>query len=272
MSGRFGGKVAFVTGAGRGQGRSHAVRLAAEGADLALVDLGGAGKIETPAYATATSHDLLETKRLVEENGRMALTFEADVRDYAALEAAANEAASVLGGIDYVVANAGIVDRAYPVWETPIENWQTLIDVNLTGVFYTCRATVPHVRARGPGGALVLVSSVVAIKPYGFVSPYVASKIGVRALSVSLARELGPEQIRCNSLHPGFIDTAMGTEFARLSGSSAEEQVANFKEVQLIPETIEVRDSTAAVVWLLSDEARFVTGIELLVDAGESRK
>jgi SDR family mycofactocin-dependent oxidoreductase len=270
--GIFNGKVAFVTGAGRGQGRSHAERIAAEGADVAIVDLGGAGRVATPPYATATSADLEETRRLIERHGRRALVFEADVRDYAALEAAADETARTLGGIDYVVANAGIVDRAYPLWETPLESWQTVLDVNLTGVFHTCRATVPHVRRRGPGGALVLVSSVVALRPYGFVSPYFASKHGVRALSLSLAVELGPERIRCNSLHPGFINTSMGTEFARLSGMSADDQVDHFKQVQLIPESIEKRDSSAAVVWLLSDEARFVTGTELVVDAGESKK
>jgi SDR family mycofactocin-dependent oxidoreductase len=270
--GLFDGKVAFITGAARGHGRSHADRIAAEGADVALIDLGDSGKVEHPPYRTATSDDLATTKAMVEAHGRRAPTFEVDVRDFAGLQAAADETASTLGGIDYVVANAGISDGFYPVWDLPIENWNTMIDINLTGVFYTCKATVPHVRERGAGGSMVLISSVTAMKAYGWLSHYVAAKIGVRGLAQSLAKELGPEDIRCNSLHPGAINTDMTKAMNEFSGVSVEELLQQFRDSQLIPKNIEVRDATAAVVWLLSDEARFVTGHEMVVDAGESKK
>jgi SDR family mycofactocin-dependent oxidoreductase len=270
--GLFDGKVAFITGAGRGQGRSHAVRIAAEGADVALLDLGGAGSVEHPAYHTATAEDLAETKRLVEQHGRRALTFEADVRDWPAMRAAADQTAEALGGIDYVVANAGITDGFMPIWELPVENWQTMIDINLTGVFYTCKATVPHVRRRGPGGAYVLVSSVAAHKFYGWLSHYTAAKTGVYALAMAMAKELGPEGIRSNSLHPAAIYTAMTDAMVELGDVTLEQLLQQFRDQQLIPRNIEIEDSTAAVVWLLSDEARFVTGSQLVVDAGEHIK
>lgn len=149
MNGRFRGKAAFVTGAGRGQGRSHAVRLAAEGADVALVDLGSAGKVENPPYHTATIDDLRATQAEIRALGRRAELFEVDVRDHESLARAADQAASDLGGIDYVIANAGITDGFRTTWEIPPEHWRTVIDINLTGVFHTCRATVPWLIERG---------------------------------------------------------------------------------------------------------------------------
>lgn len=270
--GLFDGKVAFITGAGRGQGRSHAVRIAEEGGDVALLDLGSAGRVEHPPYRTATSDDLQETKRLVEETGRRALAFEADVRDYAAMKAAADETAEAFGGIDFVVANAAISDGFYALWEMPLENWNTMVDVNLTGVFHTCRATVDHVRRRGAGGAYVLVCSQVTMKAYGWLSHYAAAKSGVRGLAWSMAKELGPEGIRVNTLHPGAIHTDMTAAMTEFSGVPTEDLLQQFRDAQMIPHNIEIRDSTAALVWLLSDEARFVTGLEMGVDGGESKK
>jgi len=268
--GLFSGKVAFVTGAGRGQGRSHAVRIASEGADVALIDLGGAGTIVQPRYGTASGEDLAETKRLVEEQGRRALAFEVDVRDYDAMCKAADEAAAELGGIDYVVANAGICDGPHPVWDLPLENWRTMIDVNLHGVFHTCKASLPHVRERGRGGAFVLISSAATLKAGAGVSHYVAAKMAVRGLSLAMSRELGPEGIRCNAILPGAIDTPMLHEVAALSGVAADAIFDRYRQAQSIHEDVEVRDITAAVVWLLSDESRYVTGLEMVVDAGES--
>ena len=271
--GLFNGKVAFITGAGRGQGRSHAIRIASEGADLGLVDLGSAGKVEHPPYRTASSADLAETKRLCEEQGARVCAFEVDVRDYEGMKAAADKTAEELGGIDYVVANAGISDGFYPTWELPIENWKTMIDINLNGIFYTVKATVPHVRRRGPGGALVLVSSNVATyKAVGYLSHYVAAKSGVRALAMALAKELGPDGIRCNSHNPGAMLTDMTAAMTEFSGIPTETLLQQFRDGQMLATNIEIRDSTAGVVWLLSDEARMVTGLEFNIDGGDSRK
>ncbi|HEY1919784.1 MAG TPA: SDR family oxidoreductase [Streptosporangiaceae bacterium] len=266
------GKVVFITGGARGQGRSHALRCAAEGADVALVDLGTAGKVENPPYQTATAGQLEETRSMVEAMGRRSVAFEVDVRDYTGLVEAADATVRALGGIDCVVANAGISDGFLPVWDLPVENWQTMIDINLTGVFYTCKATVQQVRARGEGGSFVLVSSVAALKSYGWLSHYSAAKFGVRGLAIALAKELAPEYIRCNSLHPGAINTDMTDAMVYLGNVSKEDLLAQFRDQQLLARNIEPRDSSAAVVWLLSDEARFVTGQEFVVDGGESKK
>ena len=271
-AGRFAGKVAFLTGAARGQGRSHALRLAEEGADVALIDLGAAGAVKQPSYETATSADLAATGDEIRALGRRAEVFEVDVRDPDGLRTAADNAAERLGGIDYVVANAGITDAYFSTWELPVENWRTMIDINLSGVFYTCRATVPHLLERGKGSALVLISSGVGIRPVPRLVHYVAAKMALRALSASLAIELGPHGIRCNSVHPGGIDTEMTTAMVTLNRVAREDLLQQFRGGQLLSCNISVADSTAAVLWLLSDEARMITGLEMTVDAGESRK
>jgi NAD(P)-dependent dehydrogenase (short-subunit alcohol dehydrogenase family) len=269
--GVFDGKVALITGAGRGQGRCHAVRLAHEGADVALVDIGGAGAVSRPPYATASTEDLLETQRLVQEQGRTGLVFEVDVRDFEGMQTAADDTAATLGGIDYVVANAGICDGPHPVWDMPIEHWRTMIDVNLHGVFHTCKATVPHVRKRGSGGAFILVSSASTLKAGEGFSHYVASKMAIRGLSLSMAKELGGEGIRCNAILPGALNNHMVEAVAELSGTSSSQIMSRYRAAQFIHSDVEMRDTTAAVVWLLSDEARFVTGLEMVIDAGESK-
>lgn len=274
--GRFTGRVALVTGAGRGQGRSHALRLAAEGADVALLDLGDAGSVTDPPYATATADDLLSVQGEVEALGRRATVHEVDVRDADGLAKAADDAAERLGGIDHVVANAGITDAAFPTWELPVSRWRTMIDVNLTGVFLTCRATVPHLldraRAGGPTGSLVLVSSGVALRAVSGLAHYVAAKAALRGLSGTLAHELGEHGIRCNTVHPGGVDTEMTSAMVALGGIPREELLTGFRARQLIPRDIAIDDVTAAVTWLLSDEARYVTGLEMTVDAGETTK
>jgi SDR family mycofactocin-dependent oxidoreductase len=265
------GKVGLVTGAGRGQGRNHALRMAREGADLVLVDIGD-GEVRNPDYPTATAEDLRHTAQLIEQEGRKCLSFAVDVRDFESLRRAADEAVSSFGHLDCVVANAGIGDAFYPLWEIPNDHWQTMIDINLTGVFFTCKATVPHLRETGRNASLVLVSSAAAFKAVGYFAHYNAAKAGVASLSATLAKELGPDGIRCNCLHPGAILTPMTDAIAGLSGVSIETFLAQFTDAQLINRIGSPNDTSAAVVWLLSDEALHVTGLEMRVDAGETKK
>jgi SDR family mycofactocin-dependent oxidoreductase len=265
------GKVGFVTGAGRGQGRNHAVRMAAEGADLMVVDIGSA-QVRNPDYPTATAADLKQTVELVEQQGRSCLAAEVDVRDFDGLRAAADEVVAQFGHLDCVVANAGIGDAFFPLWEIPNTHWQTMIDINLTGVFNTCKATVPQLRATGRNASLVLVSSAAAFKAVGYFAHYNAAKAGVASISATLAKELGPDGIRCNSLHPGAILTPMTEAISSLSGVSKEHFLRQFTDSQLLDRIGAPDDTTAAVVWLLSNQAAHVTGLEMRVDAGETKK
>jgi NAD(P)-dependent dehydrogenase (short-subunit alcohol dehydrogenase family) len=239
---------------------------------VALVDLGSVGSVSSPTYATATRDELNSVADEVRGLGRRALVVEADVRSAEQMVDAAASAVRELGQIDYVVANAGITDGFAPTWELAPENWQTMIDINLTGVFHTVRAAIPHLLVEPAGRGLVLIGSGVAIKAVPNLSHYVAAKYGVRGLAAALAAELGPYGIRCNSVHPAGINTEMTTAMVELNGIPREELLERFRSGQLLQMNVEISDITAAVVWLLSDEARFVTGVELTVDAGESKK
>ena len=198
--GRLSGRVAFITGAARGQGRTHAVRLAEEGADVAISDI--CAKVETNGVAAATSDDLAETVALVEKTGQRVIAREVDVRDIAGLTALADEAVSELGGIDVVVANAGILSWGN-AWELSEEAWSELIDINLTGVFHTIKATVPHMIRAKKGGSIILTSSSGGPEGQPFTLAYTAAKHGVVGITRGLANELGEYDIRVNSIHPG---------------------------------------------------------------------
>jgi SDR family mycofactocin-dependent oxidoreductase len=268
---RFDGKIAVITGAARGQGRSHAVRLAREGADVIAVDI--CHDIDSVAYDLATSADLKETARLVTEQGRRVVTAEVDVRDADALTAAVADGAQRLGGIDVVLANAGIgiMDQA----ADPRRAFRDQLDVNLVGVWNTVQAAAPLMVEQGRGGAIVLTSSAFGLTGRGGDGSggsdgYVASKHGVVGLMRTFATWLGPHGIRVNCVNPSGVATRMVLNPAveALFGNGPDpkpvDDVANLFDVALV----EVDDVTAAVAFLASDEARYITGVALPVDAG----
>ena len=204
--GRCEGKVALVTGAARGQGRAHAVRLAEEGADIIAADI--CRPVDTVTYAGASSDDLAETTALVEKTGRHILAREVDVRDLMGLTQLVADGVAEFGRLDIVVANAGIM-TAGRLWELSPEQWNEVIGVNLTGVWNTIKATVPVLIDQGEGGSVILTSSVAGLVGQPFVGHYAASKHGVVGLCRSLANELGEYNIRVNSVHPVGVNTEM---------------------------------------------------------------
>lgn len=267
---RLEGKVAFVTGAARGQGRSHALRLAEEGADIIAVDL--CAQIESVPYSMATPDDLRETQRLIEEQDRRVIAEQADVRSFEALKSVVDRGVAEFGRLDVVCANAGIFTVADSTWEIDEQGWQDVIDVNLTGVWHTAKAAVPHMIAAGNGGAIVITSSTAGLKGFGGATHYVASKHGVIGIMRSLAMELAQYSIRVNTVHPTGVNTPMVVNefFGELMQRRPEMGAAM---QNLLPvEMVEPVDISNAIVWLASDEARYVTGVTLPVDAGFTTK
>jgi (+)-trans-carveol dehydrogenase len=271
--GRVEGKVAFVTGAGRGQGRAHAVRLAEEGADLVLLDIGQ--DIDTVPYGLASGADLEETAALVEKEGRRVLARELDVRDQVGIDQLIAEALDEFGRIDIAVANAGIVSTG-PAWELSEAEWQDVIDVNLTGVWHTVKAVIPAMIEADKGGSLILTSSAAGLKGCGNVGAYTAAKHGVIGLMRNLAVELAPHRIRVNAVCPGnvasgmiFNDLIYGLFRPDLESPTREDAAETSLQLHMLPVPwIEPEDIAHAVLWLASDEARYVTGAALPVDAG----
>ncbi|OMQ15626.1 3-ketoacyl-ACP reductase [Modestobacter sp. VKM Ac-2676] len=264
-AGRFEGKVALITGAARGQGRAHAVRLASEGADVIAIDVNKSAA--TTAYPGPTPGDLAETARLVEEQGRRVVAREADVRDFAALSTAVQEGVAELGRLDVVIANAGICS-ANPSWDISVEQWQETIDTNLTGVFFTAKATVPLLIEQGTGGSIVITSSVAGLRGLPFLGHYAASKHGVVGLARSMANELGQHDIRVNTIHPHGVATGMTVDDLQpLIAQHAATLGPIF--MQTLPDPMsQPEDIADAVAWLASDQARHVTGIQLPIDLG----
>lgn len=265
--GRVEGKVAFVTGAARGQGRSHAVRLAEEGADIIAVDI--CEDVASVPYGLGTEADLADTVKAVEALDRRIVARAADVRDPAALKAAVDAGVAELGRLDIVAANAGIctVQR----WDevTP-QVWQDTLDINLTGVWNSCVAAIPHLLAAG-GGSIVITSSTAGIKGLPFLAPYVAAKHGVVGIGRSLANELSAHSIRVNTVHPTGVDTPMVAGLGGLEPILGKDQMLGPIFMNSLPvEMTDPRDISNAVLWLASDESRYVTGLALTVDAGNT--
>lgn len=271
--GKLEGKVAFITGAARGQGRSHAVRLAQEGADIIAVDI--SQQVDTVPYDTARPGDLEETVREVEALDRRIVATEADVRDLSALQKAADEGFAQLGRIDIVLANAGISTMA-PTLEMDETMWQTMIDINLTGVWKTVRAAAPHIVAGGRGGSIVLTSSLAAMWANENIAHYSAAKAGLIGMMQVLAKELAPQSIRVNTVHPTTVATDMILNDAtyRLFRPDVEQPTrADFEEAarelnRLPVAMVEPVDISNAVLYLVSDDGRYVTGTTHVVDAG----
>ena len=269
------GKVAFVTGAARGQGRSHALRMAEEGADIIAIDL--CAQIDTVPYPMATPDDLAETVRQVEALDRRIVATQADVRDSAGLKAAVDEGVAQLGRLDIVAANAGIASYG-PVEELSDEIWEDMLDTNLTGVFKTVRAAIPHLKANENGGSVILTSSTAGIMGIANAGHYVSAKHGVVGLMKVLALELAPNMIRVNSVHPTTVKTDMITNQGTYDlfrpdlapgTATAEDAHEAFLSLNLLPiRWVDPVDISNAVIWLASDMARYVTGVQLPVDAG----
>ncbi|MHD0281661.1 mycofactocin-coupled SDR family oxidoreductase [Rhodococcus aetherivorans] len=275
MAGRVEGKVAFITGAARGQGRSHALRLAEEGADIIAVDICENIDSVTPYYPLATEDELKETVRLVEALDRRIVAHRADVRDRAALQRAFDDGVAQLGGVDIVVANAGIATYGRS-WEFTAEQWRDMIDVNLTGVFNTAVVAIPTMIEQGRGGSIMFTSSIGGLKGIQQVAHYVAAKHGIVGLMRTMANELGPHSIRVNTIHPTNVDTIMiqnpGTYGMFSPGDpepSQEKAMPGFMSLNTLPVPwVESIDISNAVLFLGSDEARYVTGVTFPVDAG----
>jgi (+)-trans-carveol dehydrogenase len=279
MAGRVEGKVAFITGAARGQGRAHAVRLAQEGADIIAVDI--CKKIDTvDLIAASTPEDLAETADLVKGHNRRIVTAEVDVRDYDALKAAVDSGVEQLGRLDIIVANAGIGNGGQTLDKTSEADWTAMIDINLGGVWKSVKAGVPHILAGGRGGSIILTSSVGGLKAYPHCGHYVAAKHGVVGLMRTFAVELGAQNIRVNSVHPTNVNTPlfMNDGTMRLFRPDLENPGPDdMKVVGQLMHTlpigwVEPEDIANAVLFLASDEARYITGVTLPVDGGSCLK
>jgi SDR family mycofactocin-dependent oxidoreductase len=266
------GKVAFITGAARGQGRAEAIRLASDGANIIAVDI--CDQIASVPYPMATPDDLAATVKLVEDTGARIVAQQADVRDQQSLKTALQAGLDEFGRVDIVVANAGIAPMM-----AGADGWRDVVDVNLTGVYHTVEAARPTMVEQGDGGSIVLISSAAGLIGIGGDDPgglgYTASKHGVVGLMRSYANILAPHSIRVNSIHPTGVNTPMiNNEHTRawLEKLVAESETPIDMGNAMPVEALEPEDIAAAVAWLVSDDARYVTGITLPVDAGLANK
>jgi (+)-trans-carveol dehydrogenase len=278
MAGRVAGKVAFVTGAARGQGRSHAVRLAQEGADIIAIDI--CQPFDHSPAPAATSEDLAETAELVKGLDRRIVTAEVDVRDYDSLKAAVDSGVEHLGRLDIIVANAGIGTVGARLDRMDEDLWEQMIDVNLSGVWKSVKAGVPYLISGGYGGSIILTSSVAGLKAYPHTGHYVAAKHGVVGLMRSFAVELGAKNIRVNSVHPTHVNTPLLINEPTfrlfrpdLKNPGPEDLAPVCQTFHTLPiPWVQPEDISNAVLFLASDESRYITGVALPVDAGSCLK
>lgn len=269
---RFEGRVALVTGAAKGQGRSHCVRLAEEGADVIAVDV--CADLATTEYDQGTHEQLAETVSMVRSHGQRALAVEVDVRDAPGMRAAVDRGVAELGRLDLVVANAGVI-QIKPAMDITDQDWADVLGINLTGAWNTVRAALPALLAQG-SGSVVLTSSAAGLKGPPGMAHYAASKTGLVGLMRTLATELGPQGIRVNTVHPTTVDTDMihwPAAYRAFRPDLEEPRRADvepvFASLNVMPVPwIEPGDVSDAVLWLLSDDARYVTGAAVPVDAG----
>ncbi|QJU53197.1 mycofactocin-coupled SDR family oxidoreductase [Herbiconiux sp. KACC 21604] len=280
MAGRVEGKVAFITGAARGQGRSHALRLAEEGADIIAVDIAESIPGMEKYYAGATEDDLAETVRQIEALDRRIVATKADVRDFDALKAAVDEGVAQLGHVDIVSANAGVFAFGEQSQLVEDAEWDMVNDINAKGVWHTAKAVIPHLIEQGTGGSIVITSSTAGLKGTPNVVAYTASKHAVVGIMRTLALELAPHRIRVNTVHPTGVATDMILNEAtfklflpHVEHPSREEAAEVFATTNALPVPwVEPIDISNAVLYLASDEARYVTGTELKIDAGYTVK
>ncbi|ORA35334.1 mycofactocin-coupled SDR family oxidoreductase [Mycobacterium aquaticum] len=271
--GQLDGQVAFITGVARGQGRSHALTLAREGADIIGLDL--CAKPSTTAYDGATQEDLQETIRLVKETGRQIVAEVADTRDYEQVEAVFTRGIEQFGRVDIVLPNAGICSGA-KTWEITPDAWREMVEINLNGVFHTVKAAIPTMIAAGRGGSIVFTGSTEAIKGAENISSYAASKHGVTGLMTSLARELGQYNIRVNSVNPTCVDTHMinndfvyGLFRPDLDKPTREDVIDTFTGTHILPVPwIQPQDVSNAILYLVTEPGRYITATPLVIDAG----
>lgn len=271
------GRVAFITGAARGQGRAHAIRLANDGADIIAIDICGPIS-ETITYPLASPEELAETVRAVEATGRNVLARQVDVRDLAALQQVVADGVEQFGRLDIVVANAGVLSWGR-IWEMSEEQWNTVIDVNLNGTWRTLRAAVPAVIEAGNGGSIIIVSSSAGLKATPGNAHYAASKHGLTALTNSLALEAGEFGIRVNSIHPYSIDTPMVEKDAMMalfakhpsfihSFAPMPYQPVNHQGKKGLQEFLTAEEVSNVVAWLAGDASATISGSQIAVDRG----
>jgi SDR family mycofactocin-dependent oxidoreductase len=268
--GKLDGKVAFITGAARGQGQAHAVRLAEDGCDIIAIDI--CENVAGMDYPNASAADLAETVRLVEALGRRIVARKADVRDLAGLQAAFDAGVAEFGRCDIVIANAGIVHLNPHTEKDRVRIWKDITDTNLTGVWHTCEVALPTLVAGGRGGSVVLTSSSAGLKGTGTTgaggAAYTAAKRGIVGLMQVLANAYAPHSIRVNTIHPTGVISGMTQNEAMqaflASGDPAISSMQNALPIQIL----EARDVANAVAWLVSDEAYYITGVQMPLDAG----